>query len=132
MDLGLGITNSCTQLHPVPSTSTQLISTSTQLYPSLPSSLQHAQQYLNQNIANNLEIFILEMLIPNPTPRSIFGKIWNQKFKVVHFVWKLVHMVSQGCWFQIQTEILEILTQNSFLGKFGSKNSKLSVLCKNW
>ena len=56
----MGITKRCTQLHPAPSTSTQLILTSTQLHPlppssfqSPPSSPQHPQQYLNQNIARN-------------------------------------------------------------------------------
>ena len=50
------------------------------------------------------------MLIPNPvlifeitTPKSIFEQSWAQKFKVVRFVWKLVHIVSQGCWFRIQS-----------------------------
>ena len=98
----MGITKPCThlhpaqysytQLHPAPSTSTQLISTSTQLHPlpssfqPPPSSLQHTQQYLNQNIARNWAISpnlgwkikscpfwlkmgahgILEVLIPNP------------------------------------------------------------------
>ena len=89
----VGITKPCTQLHPAPSTSIQLISTSTQLHPpppssfqSPPSSLQHLQQYLNQNIARNWAISpnlgqkiescpfwlkigtrgILEVLIPNP------------------------------------------------------------------
>ena len=81
-------------LHPAPSTSTQLISTSTQLHPPPPSSfqpppssLQHPQQYLNQNIARNWAIS------PN----------LGQKFKVVHFDWKLAHMVYWRCWFRIQT-----------------------------
>ena len=152
----LGITKPCTQLHPDSSTSTQL-------HPRPTSSLQHPQQYLNQNIARNWVIFpnlgqkikssqfflkidassmsrilipdpdldfwnfypkihccpfslkiatrsMSRMLIPNPdlhfwnfTPKSIFGQIWAQKFKVVSFVWKLVHVVFQGCWLQIQT-----------------------------
>ena len=52
-----------THLHPAPSTSTQLILTSTQLHPPPPisfqfppSSLQHPQQYLDQNIARNWAI----------------------------------------------------------------------------
>ena len=89
-----GITKLCTHLHPHP-----------------PSSLQHPQRYLNQNIAaHNWAISpnlgrktncpfwlkigthdIVEVLIPNPellefwnpAPKSIFGKIWAQKFKVV-------------------------------------------------
>ena len=127
----MGITKPCTYLHPAPpSTSTQLHpapSISTQLHPPpsssfepAASSLQHPQQYLNQNIARNWAISpnldqkikscpfwlkigthgILEVLIPNP---DIFGQIWASKFKVVPYVWILVHIVSQGCWFQIQT-----------------------------
>ena len=83
----------CTQLHPAPSTSIQLILTSIQLHPpppSLfqppPSSLQHSQQYLNQNIARNWEIF------PN----------LGQKLKKHPFDWKLAHMVYWRCWFQIK------------------------------
>ena len=59
----MGITKPCTHLHPAPSTSSQVISTSIQLHPpppssfqSPPSSLQHPQQYLNQNIARNWAI----------------------------------------------------------------------------
>ena len=118
-------------------TSTQLISSFTQLHPPLPSSyqsppscLQYPQQYFYQNIARNWPISpnldrkmkscqfwlkigthaILEVLIPNPdlhywnfNPKSIFGQIWAQKFIVVRFIWKLLHIVSHGCWFQIQT-----------------------------
>ena len=99
----IGITKPCTHLHPAPSTSTELhlapsnstqfILISTQLHPRPPrsfqpppSSLQHPQQYSNQNIARNWAIFsnlgrkmqscplwlevgthgILEVLIPNP------------------------------------------------------------------
>ena len=71
-----GITKPCTHLHPVPSTSTQLISTSTQLHPPPPSSFQPSpssllqpQQYLNQNIARNWAI----------SP-SLDGKIKNCPF----------------------------------------------------
>ena len=55
---------------------------------------------------------ISRMLIPNPNldfwnfdsqnPKSIFGQIWAQKLKVVHFFCKLIHMVSRGCWFLFQ------------------------------
>ena len=94
--LKTAITKPCTQLHPAPSSSTQLHPapfTSTHLHPPPPSSfqpppssLQHLQQYLNQNIARNWAISpnlgrkikscpfwlkisthgILEVLIPNP------------------------------------------------------------------
>ena len=96
MGLNMGITKPFTHLHPAPSTSTQFHlapSTSTQLHPPLlssfqppPSSLQHPQQYLKQNITRNSAISpnlgqkikscpfslrtgthsILEVLIPNP------------------------------------------------------------------
>ena len=46
------------------------------------------------------------MLILIPTlffsvlkPKSFFGQIWAQKFKVFHFDWKSTHMVYRGCWF---------------------------------
>ena len=124
-------------LHPAPSTSNQLISTFTHPHPPPPNSfqpplrsLQHPQQYLNQNIVHNWAISpnlgqkikkcqfwlkigtqgILEMLIPSPDldfwnfhRKLVFGQIWTQKFKVVCYVWKLVHIVSQGCWFRIKT-----------------------------
>ena len=41
-------------------------------------------------------------------------------------------MVSQGCWFLVQHLFYEFPTFNSFLGKFGPKISKLSVLFENW
>ena len=108
-----------TQLHPHPPSSFQ---------PPL-SSLQHSQKYSNQNIARNWAISpnlgrkiqscpfwlkigshgILKLLIPNPdldfwnfNPKIHFGEIWAQKVKVVRFVWKLAHMVSQWCWFLFQ------------------------------
>ena len=149
----MGITKPCTHLHSSPSTSTQvhpasssstqLISTSIQLHPlppssfqPPPSSLEHPQQYLNQNIARNwaispnlgrkikscpfwlkisthgiLEVFTLNQDLDfwNSNPKIHFQnpkskiQICAQKFKAVCFVWKLVHIVSQGCWFQIQT-----------------------------
>ena len=116
----LGITKPCTHLHPAPSTSTQLISTSTQLHSPPPSSLQHPQQYLNQNIVispnlgqkiKSCPFFlkigthgILTMLILIPAlvfwisdTKSIFGQIWSKKVKVVQFGWKLVRRVSRRC-----------------------------------
>ena len=133
----MGITKPCTQLHPAPSTSTQLISTSPQLHPPPlssfqppPSSLEHPQQYLNQNVARNWAISpnlgrqikscpfwlktgrpgILEVWIPNldldfwnSDPNMYFWANLEPKIKSCLFVWKLVHTVSQGCWFQIQT-----------------------------
>ena len=134
-----------TQLHPPPPSSFQ----------PPPSSLQHPQQYLDQNITRNWAIplnlsrkiksspfwlkigthGILEVLILNPdytfeipTPNSIFGQIWAQKFKVLRFVWKLVHIVSQRCWFRIQ--IYDILTPKSIFGQIWAK--KFKVICFVW
>ena len=120
-----------------------------------PSSLEPAQQHLNQNIARNLAIStnldrkikscpfwlkigthgILEVLIPNPDldflkfrPQNPFlGKFGSKKSKLFLFSWKLarmaswrcwflVHRVSQGCWYRIQTEIFEILIPKSIFG----------------
>ena len=51
---------------------------------------------------------ISRMLIPYPdlkfrnsNPKSILGQIYVQKFKVVRFFSKLVHILSKGCWFRI-------------------------------
>ena len=41
-------------------------------------------------------------------------------------------MVSQGCWFLFQHWFSEFQILISFLGKFGSKKSKLPVLTENW
>ena len=53
---------------------------------------------------------ISRMLILIPTlvfwisnPNFLFGQIWAKKVKVVHFNWKLVHMVSWKCRFWIRT-----------------------------
>ena len=79
------------------------------------------------------------MLIPIPTlffsvsnPKSFFGQIWAEKFKVVYFDWKLTHMVYRGCWFLFEQYFSELPTLDPRLGKFGLKKSKLFVLRKNW
>ena len=114
----MGITKPCTHLlHPPPPISIQLILTSTQLHPPPPnsfqpptSSLQHSQQYLNQNIARNWAISpnlgqkikscpfwlkigthgILEVLIPNPDL-----DFWNSDPKI-HF-WANLDPKIQSC-----------------------------------
>ena len=113
----MGITKSCTQLHPAPSTSTQLISTITQLHLPPPNSFQHPssspqhpQQYLNQNIARNWAISpnlgqkiktcpfwlkvgthgILEVLSPNPGL-----DFWNSNPKV--YFWANLGPKIQSC-----------------------------------
>ena len=82
---------------------------------------------------------ILEVLIPNPNldfwnfdHKNHFRATLGQKFKAVRFVWKLVHVVSQGCDSESRLRSLKFRPQNPFLGKFGSKNSKLSILSENW
>ena len=65
-------------------------------------------------------------------PKSIFGQIWTKKVKVIRFARKLAHMVSRGCWFLFQHLFSEFPILNLFLGKFGPKKSKLSVLSENW
>ena len=115
----LCITKPCTHLHPAPSTSTQLISTASQLHLPPPSSfqppsssLQHPQQYSNQKIALNWAISpnlcweiqscpfwplisshdILEVLIPNPDL-----DFWNSDAKI-HF-WVNLRPKCQRCLF---------------------------------
>ena len=83
----LNRTPTSTQLHPPLPSSIQLHPPPPSSFQPPPSSLQHPQQYLNQNIARNWAIS------PN----------LGQKLKVVHFNWKLAHMVYWRCWFQIQT-----------------------------
>ena len=43
---------------------------------------------------------ILVFWISNPN--FLFGQIWAKIVKVVRFNWKLVHMISRGCWFLLQ------------------------------
>ena len=44
-------------------------------------------------------ILIPTFLFSVSNPKSFSGQIWAEKFKVVHFDWKLAHMVYRGCWF---------------------------------
>ena len=124
IDLLMGFTKPCCQLHPARSTSNQLISTSNQLHLSSrssfqppSSSLQHPQQYSNQNIARNWAISpnlgwkfqtwpfwheirlhgILEVLIPSPDLDS-----WNPDAKI------------------------------QFWANLGSEKAKLILLSGNW
>ena len=93
-------------LHPAPSTSIQLISTSTQLS------------------ATSSEIFELKFL------KFLFGQIWAKKVKVVRFVWKIVHMVPSGCWFLFWHYFSEFQNLNLFLRKFSLKKSNYQFLLK--
>ena len=97
-------------VHPAPSTSTQLHPPPSSSFQPSPSSLQHPQQYSNQNIARNWAISpnlgrkiqscpfwlkigslgILEVLIPNPDL-----DFWNSDPKI-HF-WLNLGPKSQRC-----------------------------------
>ena len=65
-------------------------------------------------------------------PKCIFGQIWATKVKVICFAWKLAHLVSGGCWFLFWHYFSEFQNLNLYLGKFGPKKSKLSVLSEKW
>ena len=137
-------------------TSTQLISTSTQLHPPPPSSLQHPQQYLNQNIARNWAISpnlgqkiktcpfwlkigthgILEVLSPNPDL-----DFWNSNPKV--YFWANLGPKIQSCSFCLKVAthgvsrmlilipaLVSWISNPNFL--FGPEKSNLSVLTENW
>ena len=69
-------------------------------------------------------------------PNFLFGQIWAKKVKVVSFAWKLVHMLSRGCWFLFPHYFSEFQNLNPFLGKFEPKNSKLysfeKLSCQSW
>ena len=58
----------------------------------------------------------------------------TKKVKVVSFSWKLALMVFRGCrfWVKMQSLVFSISNQESVLGKFRLKKSKLSVLPENW
>ena len=99
-----------TKLHLPPPSFTQFRPPPLSSFQPPPSSLQHPQQYLNQNIARNWAIS------PN-----LGRKIQSCPF-----------------WLKIDSQVmLEVLIlnpdpQNSFLGKFGLKKWKFSVLSENW
>ena len=109
---------SSTQLHPPPPSSTQLHPPPPSSFQPPPSSLQHPQQYLNQNIARNWAISpnlgqkikscpfwlkigthgILEVLIPNPDL-----DFWNSNPKI-HF-WANLDPKSQNWLFCLSVYI---------------------------
>ena len=144
----LGITKPCTQLHPAPPSSFQPPT----------SSLQHSQQYLNQNIARNWAISpnlgqkikscpfwlkigthgILEVLIPNPDL-----DFWNSDPKI-HF-WANLGPEKQNCSFclkigthgisriaiLIPTLVFWISNEKSIFGQIWVKKVKVAYFaCK--
>ena len=99
-----------TKLHLPPPSFTQFRPPPLSSFQPPPSSLQHPQQYLNQNIARNWAIS------PN-----LGRKIQSCPF------WLKID--SQG---MLEVLILNPDPQNPFLGKFGLKKWKFSVLSENW
>ena len=49
-----------------------------------------------------------------PTKNPFWGKFGPKKVKVVHFVWKLTHMLSRGCRFLFRISYLNFKTQIYF------------------
>ena len=113
----MSITKPCTQLHAAPSTSTQLHPPPPSSFQSPPSSLQHPQQYLNQNIARNWVIFA------NLRPK-------NQKLSILNENWRRWYIGSVDS--ESRVRYLKFRPQSPFLSKFGPKKSKLSVLSEDW
>ena len=99
-----------TKLHLPPPSFTQFRPPPLSSFQPPPSSLQHPQQYSNQNIARNWAIS------PN-----LGRKIQSCPF------WLKID--SQG---MLEVLILNPDPQNPFLGKFGLKKWKFSVLSENW
>ena len=106
-----------TQLHSPPPSSTHLHPAYFSLHPALCNTLNniwtkilHVIGAISQNLGQKIKSCsfwlkldthcILHIVI---CPKSTFGQIWTQEFKVDRFVWKLVLLVSQGYWFRIQT-----------------------------
>ena len=106
-----------TQFYPPPPSSTQLHPPPLSSFQPPPSSLQHPQQYLNQNIARNWAIS------PN-----LGQKIKNCPILTENWhTWYIGDVNSES-----RLRFLKSRPQNPFLGKFGPKKSKLSVLSENW
>ena len=151
-------------LHPATSISTLLFSVSTQLHPpalssfqSPASSLQHSQQYLNQNIARNWAISpnlgqkikscpfwlkigthgILEVLIPNPeldfwnsNPKIHFWANLGPKIQSCPFCLKIgTHGISRML-ILIPTLLFWISNPNFLFGQIWTK--KVKVVRFNW
>ena len=105
-----GITKPCTQLHPAPSTSTQLISVSTHLSatPSIIFELKYCTQLAN---------------FPKFRPK-------NQKLSILTENWHKWYI--GGFDSESRHKFLKFRPQNLFLGKFGPKKSKVFVLSESW
>ena len=103
-------------MHPPPPSSIHLHPAPPSSFQPPPSSLQHPQQYLNENITGNCAIY------PNLGHKqklSILTKNWH--------TWYIGGANSEA-WLTL----LKFRPQNPYSGKFGPKNSKLSGLSENW
>ena len=105
-----GIAKPCTQFHPAPSTPTQLILASTQLFTTTPTLLE--PEYRMQ-LGNFLKFR------PKNSNLSVLIKNWHR--------WYL-----GGADSRFRLRFLKFRPQNWFLAKFGRKKSKLPVLPENW
>ena len=157
----MGITKLCTRLHSAPSTSTQLHPAHLNLHPAPsssfqppPSSQQHLQQYLNQNIAGNWAISpkfgqkikscsfwlkigthgTLKVLIPNPgldfwnfDPKIHFWANLGPKIQSCPFCLKIgTHGISRML-ILIPTLVFWISNPNFLFGQIWAK--KFKVVC---
>ena len=83
---------------------------------------------------------ILEKLILHPylyfqnsDSKLHFWANLGRKSQICPFCLKIIYRVFRRCWFLFWHFLLFLFpTLNSFLGKFGIRNSKLSVLPENW
>ena len=57
---------------------------------------------ISSHSISRMLIFIPTLVFWISSPISAFGKMWAEKIKAVCLVWKLAHMVSWRCWFQIR------------------------------
>ena len=76
-------------------------------------------------------IFIPTLVFWISDPKSIFGQIWAKKVKLVHFTWKLVHVISR---FLILVPILVfwISKPKSIFGQIWTKKLKVVQFGWNW
>ena len=119
-------------MHPAPTSSIHLHSAHFSLYPALCNNLNIIRAKISYIIEQISKFSILEVLIQIRTSKSTFGQIWTKKVKVPRYAWKLAYIVSRGYWFLFRHLLSEFSTLNPFLGKFGPKKLKLSLLLENW
>ena len=144
----MGITKPCIHLHPAPSTCLQpavcntLNSIWTKILHTIGQFPQISVEKLKVvhfdwklrtwyigGIDSKSKLRFLKFRPQNPILGNKFGPK-NSKFSVLPE--NLVHIVSQDANSESRLRFLKFQLQNPFLGKFEAKNSKLSILSKNW